>query len=363
MNKKILGRLWSPFFIFTLVIFLSPCSWAANNFFSQIELQGYSAPISIDSAASDWSGDYYGGDRQWLTSWAEFGYQLNEKWQLSLLQRSDFDLRFHPETAELYYRIQNHLPLPTGKDYQLSIQAQHFTGSGARLEWSFKPHSTLTTRWGVSLLNTYQITEGSITGNASATAANAYNYNIEIDYVYDQETLFDRQLEDRPKGTAISLDTFFEYQVANSKIELRITDLLSRVTWKNLPYTQASGTSNQQGFDSDGYIVVNPAINGKEGYYQTYYQTLQPRTWLQYSYLFPSSSYTAQMSYKNVYDHNLYGAGAMTSYGGHLIGATLWPQLKALTLSYQQQRFSIDLTMDQLDTLQTRTFWLSLRYN
>lgn len=352
-----------PLFIFLSAILLPSTTWAGNSFFGKLELQAYSAPVTIDSAIANWSGSYDDGERQWLTSWVEFGYTLNNNWRLSILHRSDFDLRFHPETAEFYYQIQNHLPLPTDKSYQLQIEANHFTGSGARFAWSPQFNTKLQTTLGISLLNLYEVTQGSISGSASVTAPNEYQYDIAINYVYDQETLFDRQLDEHPKGLGISTDLYLHYQTGEHQLELEVIDLFNRFTWQHLPFTQATGTSNQQGFDGDGYIIVSPAISGVEGYYQTYYQSLPPRSTLSYTYrLHPQ--YQTQITYKQIFQQHLFGMGGTRLFNDHQLTATLWPETAALSLAYQHSNnLVISLTMDQLDTRQNRTLWLSLKYN
>ena len=334
---------------------------AADGFFARVDSHTYSEPVSIDAALNEWDGEFYGGETQWSYNWAELGYRY-KAWSLSAIYRRDFWLDFTADAAELYYRTKHRLDLQTGRRYEVDIAVSGFSARGVRAAWrhSFRPGLKLAV--GVSLFNAADLLEGRLQGHATAIGEKDYSYAAYVDYTYDKDRLFDRQVE-APDGLGASLDVRLAY-APTPRLTLRATavDLLGAIRWKDAPYTQAIATSNRKGYDEEGYVVVAPAISGIEGYHSSYSQKLQPRLHLQAEQAF-AKRLSASLHYRYQFGLGVFGLGAKTPWQEGFLGLIAWPQLAAL--GFQVRRYGVDfgLTLDSLNSRDARTLWVNIGIN
>ncbi len=336
-------------------------AWGAAGFFARLESFNYSEPVSLDDALNGWQGRFRGGERQWSSQWLEAGYRRHD-WSLSALYRRDYWLDFSRDSAELYYRTGQRLPLQAGRRYAVDIRAYGFSARGVRGGWRQRPLPGLSLAWGLSLFNAGELLDGRLHGQATALAANDYAYDVSVDYAYDRDRLFERQAA-APGGQGLSLDLRAVYSPSpRLTLRAKVIDLLGAIRWRDAPYTRATAVSDRQGFDDAGYIIVKPAISGVEGYHSRYLQRLEPRLHLALESAV-SDRLTASLHYRYQYGQSLLGLGASTPWRQGVMAARVWPTVSALGLSVRRGRFDVGVTLDGVRLGELRTFWLSVAIN
>lgn len=358
------GRRQSPlFFVAALLAGLSTSFplGAAEGFFARAETLTYSEPVSIDTALKEWDGPFFGGDVQWSANWVEAGYRRDD-WSIAGLYRRDFWVGFSPDTAELYYRVSQRLPLDPGRRYTMDIRAYSFSATGARGSWRHRPLPGLSLQWGLSLFNASDLLAGRLNGHARALAENDYAYLASVDYSYDRDRLFEREV-DAPRGLGASLDLALSYRLGErTSVRAQVVDLLGVIRWKDAPYTQARAYSNRVGYDDDGYIIVEPAIRGYEGNYAVYSQRLEPRLHLQFETPI-GETLNGNLQYRYLFGQSLFGLGVSAPWRQALLGAQFWPALASFGVDVRHRGMSLGIVLDKLRYRDVRTLWLSIGIN
>ena len=324
--------------------------------YMQADSLSFSEPVPVHGYFNDWRTPFHGGERGLTYNYAEAGI-VEGNWALGLVARYDEYLHFSPDTAELYYRTTNHLPLQQGRHYAVDLHAQQFAARGLRLGFHYPLQPALTIGVGLSYLRGTQLTDGALRGEAVAINAKDYNYNIAVDYSYSEDHLFKRQV-DTPTGQGYSLDLSLDWRTERLAAHLRVTDLLGRLYWHDAPYTTATATSDTKAYGPDGYLIINPTLSGYEGN-SSFAQRLPTRAHLNIrGTVTDTVDVIADIYYTELKTFTPLGV----SYRYNKARTELqydW-QTGAVTLGYQGTHFKVRVTSDNLDWQQARTLGLSL---
>lgn len=360
---KINERLLSLFFCSFL--FISTASYAGEypiQPYFIFDSFSYSETVSIESTLDSWKGDdFESGERQWTWNWLEVGVQY-EHWAVGLVQRYDYDVRFSKQTAEFFWLTKNKKDLPVGKTYALDLQANAIHSSGIRFSFVDNLTDTFNYRLGLSYLQANYSLDGQIEGDATAISDSDYDYQGSIDYAYTEDHLFDRNVQE-PTGKGFSLDFMFNYQVTPElHWQLQVRDLFARLYWDSSPYTQGYVTSDRKEYDENGYVSIDPVLQGYEGIKSTYIQTLQPRWYSKVGYAVSDNNVLiGQLRYQ--YDHVLYALGInhkLTNYSR--LGANYWPINQTIELNWKYHSVKLAVATDTFKVSDMKTFWLSFSY-
>jgi hypothetical protein len=120
----------------------------------------------------------------------------------------------------------------------------------------------LKAEFGLSLLRSYYVIEGSLQGTADATGPKSYTYKASADCAYTKDVLFDRSVSPQD-GLGFSLDAGIDWRLTSDwRVKARVRDLPGAVWWKQLPYTQAGATSDRSSTDSQGFTHWAPLVSG-----------------------------------------------------------------------------------------------------
>jgi len=326
----------------------------------RVESQSYSEPMALQAAFDDWRGEFLGGKRQWTFNWAEVGLR-GDHWSLSVLSRLDFDLRFSRDTAEFYYLLNSGRKLTPGKQYDIALSANSFSGVGVRGALYVEPTPRLQTAVGLSLFKARELQEGDLSGTANALTARDYQYRATVDYYYAEDKLFHRPVE-APDGMGLSLDLSVKWQPHEKlRLSARVVDLLGAIQWTDAPFTRATATSATVATDADGTVHVVPALSGVEGYEASHIQHLDPRVALQ-AEAYPDGHFSPVVSFRHQAGQSLGGVGARSHWGRQSVGLHLWPSVETVGVEYGVGRLSSALSMDNVRTDEARTLWLNVSY-
>ena len=324
--------------------------------YMQADSLSFSEPVPVRGYFNDWQTPFHGGERGLTYNYAEAGI-IEGNWALGVVARYDEYLHFSPDTAELYYRTANHLPLQQGHRYAVDLRAQHFAANGLRLGFNFPLRPSLSIGLGLSYLQGTQLTDGTLRGVADAINAKDYNYNLAVDYRYSEDHLFKRPVN-TPTGRGYSLDLSLDWRMERLAAHLRVTDLLGRLYWHNAPYTTATATSDTKTYGPDGYLIINPTLSGYEGN-SSFAQRLPTRAHLNVrGTVTDTVDVVADIYYTKLKTFTPIGV----SYRYNIVRTELqydWPT-SAVTLGFLTPYWKASVTSDKLNWQQARTLGLSL---
>lgn len=386
-------------FFYTLFIFFRlfviPCgvpvaSAASLTPFINIDSFLYSEPVSIKAVLFDhWKGKYSHGRRQCAWGWFEAGILFNnnnnhnsdtllsapaddkklqgsdpagsmifKKIGLSFVKRYEYDLRFSESTAEGFGMIKNKQGLPPGRQFDVYVKAAIFHAQGIRLSLYnsfFNNKLQLTT--GLSYLESNYYIKGSLTGKATALTKKDYDYNARVNYYYTDDILFDRPVGGiRGRGFGLDVKAAIKL-LSNWSTSFKITDLVSRIYWHDLPFTNAVATSDRKKYDSEGYVHIDPLLSGTESNKHLVTYELSPRYQFKTNYLFKKYASFFEGFYQ--YDFFLWNIGGSVFTGNGQALMKYWPENSAVTLGYSNKKSSFELTADHYDFDKIKMFQLN----
>lgn len=331
-------------------------AFARDGVYLLVDSFSYSEPVPVRGYFNQWHTPFHDGRRGLTYNYAEAGV-IEGNWSLGLVTRYDEYLRFSPDTADLYYRTANHLPLPQGRHYAVDLNAEHFATDGLRLAFLYPIQPALHIGMGLSYLQGNQLTDGTLRGAADVINATDYDYNLAVDYSYSEDHLFKRRV-DTPTGRGYSLDLTMDWRGDKLAAYLRVTDLLGRLYWHNAPYTLATVTSNTKSYGADGFLIINPTVSGYEGN-RSFAQRLPTRAHLKLRgtvtaniALLADVYYTELRTFTPLgfsYRHN----------GNHTEAQYDW-RTGAVTLGFRAPHLQASVTSDHLNWQKARTLGFSL---
>jgi hypothetical protein len=191
-------------------------------------------------------------------------------WRLAGFYRGEQFLETNRDTLDLIRSINLKLDLPVGRLYDIDLNVNGFTAFGAEISKGIALDGLvpgLQIGFTARYLNAQMIQDGTMSGIAAPTTSSTYNFNFDLDYVYDTNFVYKRQNNPPESGNGFSFDFGAKYSW-NDKFEasVLVRDILGYIYWKGAPYTLADATSSVKSFDSNGYQSFRPTIKGYEGY-------------------------------------------------------------------------------------------------
>jgi len=311
----------------------------------QLDSFSYSEPVPIRGYFNNWRTPFGGGRLALTYDDAQIGV-VQGHWQVGFEARYDYELRFSPDTATLYYRTQNHLPLTIGHQYIIDLKAKHFAATGIHFGYLFKPDHAWSLWAGLSLLKGTQLTDGRLAGLATAISRGQYNYNARVNYHYSEDPLFKRIVRG-PSGRGYSLGVRFSWRRRAVAARLQLLNVLGRMYWRNAPFTTATATSNTVTYDKHGYLVVLPVLHGVQSN-ENFVQTLPMRARLSASYAVDKHlSAVARVFYTRYKTFGQVGIGFRLGPGR--LQALFDPAVHAVTLRYRNSFLTVGVTSDRLE--------------
>lgn len=315
----------------------------------KLESFTYSETVPIDAALHEWeTTDFESGDRQWSWNWLEMGVQWGH-FSLGYLWREEYDLRFSPDTAELYWRTANQLDLAPNTDYEIDLRARHFQASGLR--FAFRNHHAFTVmaldyQLGFARFEAQDLIDGRLVGRGRTINNRDYDYVAELNYHYSEDRLFERQVE-APSGTGYAVDLALQAEYRQHRLSVVATDLVGAIYWRDAPYTEGTLNSDNKRYDASGYVRVNPTLSGYEGVSDEFRQPLQTRITADYDYAV-SDRLAVGLMLQQQYDQALL-APSVALLASHALKLGYWPQTEMLQLQWRTPGWVISLGADGID--------------
>jgi len=231
---------------------------------SYINMEGfvYSSAVPYKAFVGDWESDFQAGNSALGYSWLEAGVH-DGRWGIAIVQQQYAQMHFSDDTAELYYRTENKLPITPNRIYDIDLTMNSFSSEGVRLFHRSQPFQSLTLQIGANILKGSELQQGRINGSVTSSSDRDYDFdNIQLDYYYSEDKLFDRNIAP-PKGDGLAFDLAAHWKInSNNQFSLNLRNLAGFIKWKKSPYTIGTIESDNKTYDNDGNVTVSPTLNG-----------------------------------------------------------------------------------------------------
>lgn len=207
-------------------------------------------------------------------------------WRIGYQYRHEAIIDTSRDTLDLLYLQKNNLPIPAGRNFEVSLDAEMFEVEGPRLQHSFEFGAAGTSRLrallGLSLLKGSRMRSGAVKGTAAQTSPGTYAFDLEWSDFYSRKT-YPFLTPGSPSGSGHALDAAFEFQWNDDNhIAISVIDLDSRMTWRDVPSTEARAQSATATRDAQGHIVYLPAVAGQNRR-QAHVQKFDPKLQIRYA--------------------------------------------------------------------------------
>lgn len=218
-----------------------------------------------------WEGPFRPDERNNLdVYWKTDAGFLFQGWRFAGFHRGELFAEANRDTLEILRMTNLKEELPVGRVFEIDMKGKGFSAFGAEISKGVSLESLmdglsmgLTARYMVG----EKVQKGRITGNATATGPNTYDFDLFLDYIYDENLIYKRRDVTPGSGEGYSFDLGFKYEFSKRfGAEILWRDIWGRIYWKDVPFTTADATSDTKGYDEEGYQVYRPTIRGYEGY-------------------------------------------------------------------------------------------------
>lgn len=236
----------------------------------------FSDGYSVKGLFNNLEGDFKPGKTSFTFNKLEAGITKG-RWELSVFSRYDYFLEYSEDTSLFIYQSERDLALTEGRDYELELDVVHFKGRGLALAYFWNVNDQLWIKPKLNLLLGDKLMDGHIFGQTNIRSGDVANSEIEVDYHYSKDVLFDRDVN-APSAEGMSADLEIGWQLSSQvKIHLSAQDLVSHIVWDEAPRTVASGSTNNVSLTPEGQLEAVAVLSGNESN-QRFVQNLPVRT-------------------------------------------------------------------------------------
>lgn len=314
-----------------------------------------------------WEGPFSPGARNNLDAyWKADTGLISHGWRIAGFYRGELFAETNKDTIEILRMINLEQELPVGREFKIDLKGEGFSAYGIETSKAINLDRFVTglaVGFTARYMTGEKIQEGTIKGDATATGPESYDFDLSLDYIYDENLIYKRRDAVPGTGDGYSFDIGARYDFSKKlRGEVLVRDLLGRIYWRDVPYTTADATSDVTSFDEDGYQVYRPTISGYESY-KDFTQKIPLKTDL--VLIYKDGPYTVRPTVNFIEDRPLYwidlgyrvtekssvNAGYNTNYRAFSIGASY----KNALLSF----YSSDIDLNRTNAI---GLTLSLRY-
>ncbi|BFM07944.1 hypothetical protein [Halioxenophilus aromaticivorans] len=222
------------------------------------------------------------GDKAFTFNRAALDIHWNQ-FKVSVFQRLDYLLEYSEDTLAVAYADENDTPYPIGTRLTIDLQANHIEAKGFGIGYTFTPIKNLKIIPTVNYLQAEALTDGDLTGYLFTPDGDQIDGSLTLDYAYKEDLLLDREQETvSGKGYAVDIALYWQWR-ENSSIDLKMNDVISRITWKDVTYTQANAATDNLSFDAQGHLSAASFLFGR-AWYRTQHQRLPKKILAQAHY-------------------------------------------------------------------------------
>lgn len=329
--------------------------------FHYTNIEGYSENLSIYNLINE---------QQSQSGDSEFSFTLDEtvagvkygNWNLATFFRYEWYLNYSADTMRLYQDSLAGSDMQQSKSYQVDLEVEHLRSQGLRLGWYKELNNNFAAHMAASLIDARKMMSGSLTGSALKSSSGDYQGQLQLDYTYSEDVLFDRQAERPKQAYGYSADLGFDWQIQPEwYLSVYARDVISNIYWDHMPTSTATATTATSYSTSEGYINIKPTISGRHSYHD-YVQHMPTKYQAKLSYL---ASEQQAFSLNNLYvSETLFtDLGWIQQWGSFTSELSYNLQTQAIGCKWHGRSGYIGLKADNLDYRQASYLGLTWGFN
>ncbi len=264
----------------------------------KLQYQGFIAddPMAIKDFLDDWHGKYTPESNQniaILDSRFDFGLNMDKNYYLGYFYQYNVFIDTQKDFTDLFYAVKNKNDLQEGRSYALDLDIDGIKQHG--LIFSADRVVYDNDKYSITLAGSFYLSygldmqDGYISGDAKALGAKDYEIGAYSSYYYTHNYLYHLGVKDAHGygyGTHVGIN--FENKEHLFSVKFLVNDLLSKMYWKDLPYSKIEIETKNKSYDKDGYVKYSPSIKGLE-VYRDYTQNLERSYKLEATMMFDNS--------------------------------------------------------------------------
>ncbi|HHB94042.1 MAG TPA: hypothetical protein ENK88_02760 [Campylobacterales bacterium] len=243
-----------------------------------------SDPISLYGMFHDWDGDYHPKSTTNIALQdmrLDIGTKVFEKYYLGYFYRYNVYIKAGKDFTDFFYRVKNHIDLEQNRVHELKLDIEGIKQSGLILSNSQvvfdNGDNNLQVGGAISLTVGHEMQHGSIRGDVEVINEKSYHASGEVSSYYTHNYLYDLKVNQASAyGYGSDIAIAYQNKKHNLSINFIVNDLLSKLYWKDLPYSNVHIETQNKSYDEDGYVNYSPSISGNEVYVD-FTQKIEPR--------------------------------------------------------------------------------------
>lgn len=352
MNKAIqYFSIISPLFLFSLQ------SNASDEWRFETQLTSYSMSklVPIKSLADDsWAGKYQATDNIFTTSRADIAIGWGH-WLIGLSNRFDYFGHFSEDTGRYFYLDKNKIAPPDKQALDIYLGVEHAVSHGAFVQydnrWNNINYALRLNYW-----HSENVLSGSVDGHINTNTGQDFTGQLNFDYNYDEDTLFDRLTPNNVQGSGYSLDIDIAWTInQHLALSLRMKDVAHRIDWDQVYHTKAALDRTQDKSASA------PSLSGIEDN-QNYKQSYKQQTYLQIGYELEVGRVFGGTDYINS-EHHYYLGFERTLFSDTIeANIAFYPDSKSIKLGLAHQSIGINLGLNKISLSDTNSLMLEVYF-
>lgn len=260
---------------------------------------------------------------------------VKDSFYLGYAYRKEGVINVSPDMMKLLNQVNNGLDLPIGKHYQLALGIEGFETHGMILAKTVplyqSDHWNIKLGLGTEFLYGTQMQHGTLSGKAKAVSSTDYDFSGQSNYLYTENYLYNLDVN---RVTSFGYTTHMALNVAYDNIFIGFiaNDVVGKLYWKNLPYSNINFNSANKGYDKNGYVIYTPSISGFEGN-TDFIQTLMKKWRINVKYSLGNDifqmgtdyidhTYLPYMQYTHLYENDIFATASYAMHF-HMIGVNV----------------------------------------
>lgn len=199
----------------------------------------------------------------------DLGKTYGENLYFGYFYRYNIFIAGNKDFTDLYQKAKNKIDLDPDRTFVLKLKARGikqsgFMIAGRKFLLERGPHRIIG-GMSVSVSVGLDMQKGDIGGVATVPDPRTYQVSSEARYYYTHNYLYDLDVP-QAHGLGYGFDAGVHYYNSFYRfgISLVLNDLLSRMHWKDLPYSYVSIHTENKSYDKNGYVKYTPVISGLE---------------------------------------------------------------------------------------------------
>lgn len=346
---------------FYLVFWLWPSSALGADYgvYTNLNTMTFSEIAPIDQIVDNEPIDFSNGELIFTYNRFELGFSWKNL-RIGYLARYDYRLEFSEDTARFYFEEEGAGVRPNSpKNYDVYLDVMHQRSQGliAHYDWQLQDNLKITPS--VSLLFANGLLDGRIKGQAQFLGNNIYGGQLKLDYQYDEDFIFERDLSgEQIRGTGYTLDIAVDWRPSDHwRFHLQTFDLISYIHWRDAPRTVAVADAEPEATDDPFERYKEASIRGQEST-GSFRQRITPRAQLGTSFHYRNFSIPLELY---IEPERVFVFPALAySIGRWELALLAEPRIEAFGLRVGHPWLSFVFMADRLDYEKAKFFSLGL---